>query len=388
MRIGIAKEAVAFRGGFELLITKIAASLSERGHEVGHIEPVATDVRLQNIPDNVRSRAPEYFHYVEQIERFRQAPANVDVVLSTQPPSQAVAHEHQVALFYHHLRLYYDLSDVWVAAGFADVAEHGVCEQSVRRLDEHTFANTSHFLAGSETIKRRLEIFNDASEITDVLRAPSLRPIPGSVDGSKTQHVLCVGRHEFPKRTELGAAAMKLLRHLEAVFVGTGGRLGWLMAEDRRWTRMSPGEMADLPSQEIWLRRHDWIAEVETDPNSNIRFVGWVPDGELESLYRDALCVIAPAYDEDYGLTALEAMAHSKPVIVCSDGGGLAEMVVDGETGLIVAPDHNAIATAIARLDEDHRLAAELGRNGRDFVQELDWTVYMDHIEDALEAQT
>lgn len=388
MRIGIAKETTPFRGGFELLTARIATALGRRGHDVGWIEPVPFDQPFQDVPETVRSEAPEYFRYVEQIEGFRRARADVDVVLSTQPPSQAVEHRPQVALFYHHLRQYYDLSDVWVEAGFANAASHTVCERSVRRLDEPLFAGTSFFLAGSETVMHRLERYNGVGSITEVLRAPPLRQVPSVAPNLNGRHVLCVSRHEFPKRTELAVAAMKLVPDVDAVFVGAGGRLGWVMSEDRRWTGMDPADVAALSPKEIWLRRHEWMPESEVDPRSNVRFAGWTAEDDLDALYRDAFCVIAPAFDEDYGLTALEAMAHSTPVIVCSDGGGLVDTVTEGESGLIVQPDHNAIASAITRLRGDPDLAAELGQRGRVSVADLDWTTYVDRIEASLAAQT
>ena len=57
----------------------------------------------------------------------------------------------------------------------------------------------------------------------------------------------------------------------------------------------------------------------------NVEIAGRVDDGHLARLYREAPCVVAPALDEDYGLTAIEAMRSRPPVIVCRDGGGLAE---------------------------------------------------------------
>jgi hypothetical protein len=46
--------------------------------------------------------------------------------------------------------------------------------------------------------------------------------------------------------------------------------------------------------------------------------------------------------------------------------GGVAEIVDDGETGLLVAEDDPAeLATAIVRLVEDHQLAERLGREAR-----------------------
>jgi glycosyltransferase involved in cell wall biosynthesis len=385
MRIGIAKVPTAFSGGFELLVARIAASLTARGHDVGRIEPDDNTQIGRSIPDAVRDQAPEYFQYVEQFAGFERATPQFDVVLSTQPPSQAVRHRRQVALFYHHLRQYYDLSDVWVAAGFADSESHAVCQKSIRRMDDRAFANTSRFLAGSETVKRRLERFNNAGSITEVLRAPSLRPTPSLGDFPTNGQVLCVSRHEFPKRTELAAAAMKLLPDTDAVFVGSGGRLGWVIAEDQQWSRMKPDAVAEIKPDDIWLRRHTWVPEAP-NPESNVRFVGWATDTELEEFYRAASCVVAPAFDEDYGLTALEAMAHARPVVVCSDGGGLAETVVDNENGLVVEPDHNAIAGAIETLTRDPDLAQHLGLNGRRLVDQFDWTAYIDHIEDALGA--
>ena len=71
--------------------------------------------------------------------------------------------------------------------------------------------------------------------------------------------------------------------------------------------------------------------------------------------------MVAPAYDEDDGLTVLEAMAHARPVIVCRDGGGLTALVEDGVNGLVVEPDGASIAAGIARLAGDPELAHAMG---------------------------
>lgn len=79
---------------------------------------------------------------------------------------------------------------------------------------------------------------------------------------------------------------------------------------------------------------------------------------------------VLPSYREALGLTILEAMALSRPVIA-SDVGGIPEMVEDGVTGLLVPPhDAPALAAAIIRLLRDHPLADTLGRAGHDLVHE------------------
>lgn len=73
----------------------------------------------------------------------------------------------------------------------------------------------------------------------------------------------------------------------------------------------------------------------------------------------------APSTDpEPFGRVAIEAMAHSLPVIAAGHG-GLAEIVVDGETGLLVQPGSApALAQAIERLAVDPDLRQRQGAAG------------------------
>ena len=73
---------------------------------------------------------------------------------------------------------------------------------------------------------------------------------------------------------------------------------------------------------------------------------------------------------EAQGLTILEAMALSRPV-VASNVGGIPEMIEDGKTGLLVPPhDPDALAAAIVRLLTDHPFADTLARAGHDMVHD------------------
>jgi glycosyltransferase involved in cell wall biosynthesis len=68
--------------------------------------------------------------------------------------------------------------------------------------------------------------------------------------------------------------------------------------------------------------------------------------------------------------TVIEAMAYGVPVIVTSAGGS-AELVVDGESGLVVAPGNSAaLAAAMERLRTDPELRARLGTGGRNRIDE------------------
>jgi len=79
---------------------------------------------------------------------------------------------------------------------------------------------------------------------------------------------------------------------------------------------------------------------------------------------------VLPSYREAQGLTILEAMALSRPVIA-SNVGGIPEMITDGVTGLLVPPhDPPALAAAIVRLLRDHPFADVLARAGHDLVHD------------------
>ncbi len=79
---------------------------------------------------------------------------------------------------------------------------------------------------------------------------------------------------------------------------------------------------------------------------------------------------VLPSYREAQGLSILEAMALSRPV-VASRVGGIPEVIQDGVSGLLVAPhDPEALAAAIVRLLKDHPLADMIGRAGHDVVHE------------------
>jgi len=81
-------------------------------------------------------------------------------------------------------------------------------------------------------------------------------------------------------------------------------------------------------------------------------------------------CAVLPSYREAQGLTILEAMALSRPV-VASNVGGIPEMIDDGVSGLLVPPrDAPALAAAISRILLDHPFADTIARAGHDLVHD------------------
>jgi glycosyltransferase involved in cell wall biosynthesis len=109
--------------------------------------------------------------------------------------------------------------------------------------------------------------------------------------------------------------------------------------------------------------------------------LGAVPHAEVERLLERCTLLVAPCEREGFGLAAAEAMAFGRPVVAAA-GGGLLELVDDGETGLLVQPrDAPALRAAVLRLLGDEKLRTRLGAAARRRARErLSW--------DAVIAQT
>jgi len=100
-----------------------------------------------------------------------------------------------------------------------------------------------------------------------------------------------------------------------------------------------------------------WIHEMLEDP-------------DLVNLYNEASVFACPSIYEPFGIINLEAMACETPVVAAAVG-GIKEVVLDGETGLLVPPQNpGKLADALTRVIGDPDVAAKMGRAGRTRVLE------------------
>jgi glycosyltransferase involved in cell wall biosynthesis len=94
---------------------------------------------------------------------------------------------------------------------------------------------------------------------------------------------------------------------------------------------------------------------------ANMRFIGRVTRDQTDKVYQQADIFVLPTISDGFAVTQVEAMSKGLPVITTPNCG---EVVTNGVDGLIVpAGDAKALAEAIAKLDGDRRLLAEMSHN-------------------------
>ncbi|EMA58383.1 glycosyltransferase family 4 protein [Halorubrum lipolyticum] len=104
-----------------------------------------------------------------------------------------------------------------------------------------------------------------------------------------------------------------------------------------------------------------------------VRFLGFVPDEELPSLYSSVDLFVLPSEYEGFGIVFMEAMACGTPVIG-TDVGGIPTAIDDGETGYLVPK--NGVEELAERIDDSlHDPVAydRLASNAREWAEAHDW---------------
>ncbi len=108
----------------------------------------------------------------------------------------------------------------------------------------------------------------------------------------------------------------------------------------------------------------------------NIIFPGWIDTEQRDRLLTQADIFVLPSYNEGLPLSMLEAMAWELPVIV-TPVGGIAEIVTDGENGLLIEPGNlEQLSTAMQSLITNQDLRLSLRTKARQSILPQDINNY------------
>jgi glycosyltransferase involved in cell wall biosynthesis len=173
-----------------------------------------------------------------------------------------------------------------------------------------------------------------------------------SINGSTRRNILYVGRLVPQKGAlQLLESAVKVVeRFADVRYLLVGARYDPIFVE----------------RLESFVSEHRSVAAATT-------LVGAVPHRSLLELYQTSYLAVLPSLYESFGLSAVEAMINGIPV-VASNVGGLREVIIDNESGLLVPitqeddrvvldPEH--LADAQIKVLEDPVFASRLGSSGQ-----------------------
>jgi spore coat protein SA len=193
-------------------------------------------------------------------------------------------------------------------------------------------------------------------------------PPNGKQNGRSASRVLFVGRISPEKGLHVLIEAMRrVVQRVPDALLQVVGREEMAPAEFIVGISNDP-QVADLSR---FYRGGSYLAALKAQVaqaglEEHVEFQGFVTPDHISECYRGAAILVNPSYSESFGRALIEAGAVGLPV-VASRVGGMPEIIVDGETGLLTpAGDADALAEAIVALLDDGALRRRMGGAGRE----------------------
>jgi glycosyltransferase involved in cell wall biosynthesis len=343
MRILVLEAQVPFvHGGAEVHVRELLRELRARGY----------DAELVSVPfkwypkDEILPHAAAW-RLLDLSESNGQP---VDLVIGTKFPSYFARHPNKVAWLIHQYRAAYELCGTEYSDFGHNERDLGLRDTLIR-LDTQMLGECRRIYTNAQNTANRVAKYNGLSAEA-LYHPPRLAARLAAAAPVYGDFVLSVGRIEAVKRVDLLVSAMAGVdKPIRLVVAGDG-------------------------TQRANVER----VAAQAGVGDRVVFLGSVDDERLLELYREALAVLYPPFDEDFGYVTLEAFLSRKPVVTATDSGGPNEFVVDGVNGLVRPPDPAAFADAINGLAADRRRAAAMGEAGRERAQAITWDGVIDKL--------
>jgi glycosyltransferase involved in cell wall biosynthesis len=213
----------------------------------------------------------------------------------------------------------------------------------------------SHYVTVSECTRTELAGQGIDPERVTIAYNGTPEQVPAGVTRSATPRVVVLGRLVPHKRVEIALRAAAALRE------------------------RFPQLHLDVVGQGYWA---DPLRELARDlgVQDMVTFHGFVDEQAKADLLAGAWVGAVPSVKEGWGLSVVEAATHGTPSLAFAQAGGLAESIVDGQTGVLVDGDEEAYVRALGELLADPARCAALGRHARAHASEFTWTATADTI--------
>lgn len=334
-----------------MLAAKLLPALEERGYE--HIVVTTQSGYDQHKVAPYEGIPVHYFPFwnamvnIDQLAHIRQQVAELKRAFVPD-----LIHINGVSRsdFFHHLTAQAHPAPVLVSLhnGWLSEADM-IVERTLRQANWVVGCSEATLNEGRQLVpesRPRSSVIYNASDV------PPLQPAPLSFDPPR---LLCLGRLVEDKGFDVALGALASLVH--------------------RFPQICLTIAGDGPAKADLEQQASELGILEA-----VHFTGWVDPEKIPELVNTASVVVIPSrWQEPFGLVALEAAMMARPV-VAMEVGGLPEVVVHGQTGLLVQPENvSSLAEAIIFLLEHPTTAIEMGQAGRSrALEHFSWDRYVD----------
>ena len=114
-----------------------------------------------------------------------------------------------------------------------------------------------------------------------------------------------------------------------------------------------------------------------------IKFIKNPSDQKMNNLYKNCYAAITTSFNEDWGITPIEANAYGKAVISVNSG-GYKESQIDGKSGFLTSPNKSEVAKSMGILVNNTNLTRKMGRFARLNSRRFSWITFIEKFERCL----
>jgi len=104
------------------------------------------------------------------------------------------------------------------------------------------------------------------------------------------------------------------------------------------------------------------------DLENRVIFTGMITGKEKTSALQDADVFVLPSYSESFGMSAVEAMYFSLPVVI-TENAGIASDIARAGAGIVIKKEETPLENAISKILNNPDLAGKMGKQGRKLVE-------------------
>lgn len=242
-------------------------------------------------------------------------------------------------------------------------------EKAFRSIEQSLAKRSNKIIAISDKQKHEL------SEVYNITSSENIEVIPLGFDLSRFQENIKEKRSEFRKKYLIAddEIVISIVGRLvpvknHSLFINAIKKLSVNSDKKLRFFIVGDGESRNTIENEAKFLSIDFVDFNKEQKKSLLTFTSWIK--EVDYVYSGSEIVCLTSLNEGTPVSLIEAQASNKP-IVSTNTGGIENVVIDGETGLLCENGNlNELTNNLESLINSEDLRNKLSQNGWNFVKD------------------